>query len=275
MLSYPRFHLEFILDTDASDRGTNAVLSQVQDGEEKVIAYASRTLSKAEQNYSMTKREMLAFVYYMILPLRSEICRQNRPRCVTVAYKLQGAGGQVACWLEKLADFDFQVQSRHGIPHGNADGLSRRPSEGVNQPNQDPVVSKVPERASTAADLRSQQIADPVISHVLGWRETQTEPPLKSELKGFSQRVYNLCTLDALEVQEGMLYRHWENEGGTVAKSLLVASQSLVNKVLTDLHDAPTTGHLGVTKTLAKLRQQFYWPNQRQDVVHQGIHWKE
>ena len=46
VLSFPRFHLEYILDTDASDTGIGAVLSQVHDGLEKVIAYASRTLTK-------------------------------------------------------------------------------------------------------------------------------------------------------------------------------------------------------------------------------------
>ena len=63
-LCYPRFDEEFILDTNASDFGTGAVLSEIQDGEEKVIAYASRTLSKSERNYSVTKRELLALVFY-------------------------------------------------------------------------------------------------------------------------------------------------------------------------------------------------------------------
>ena len=49
VLSYFRFDLGFILDRDASDFGIGAVLSQVQDGEEKVTAYANRSLSKSEQ----------------------------------------------------------------------------------------------------------------------------------------------------------------------------------------------------------------------------------
>jgi len=55
---------EFILDTDASAYAIGAVLSQVQDGRERVIAYGSRCLDKPERNYCVTGREMLAVVYF-------------------------------------------------------------------------------------------------------------------------------------------------------------------------------------------------------------------
>ena len=54
-----------MLDTDASDRGIGAVLSQFQDGVEKPIAFASRTLSKSERNYCVTRRELLAVVEFV------------------------------------------------------------------------------------------------------------------------------------------------------------------------------------------------------------------
>jgi hypothetical protein len=55
----------FILDTDASNWATGAVLLQNQNGTERVIAYASRKLSKAEVNYCVTRRELLAVVYFL------------------------------------------------------------------------------------------------------------------------------------------------------------------------------------------------------------------
>ena len=53
---------EFILDTDASEHAVGAVLSQVHDGEEKIIWYFSRLYREAERNYYTTRKELLAVV---------------------------------------------------------------------------------------------------------------------------------------------------------------------------------------------------------------------
>ena len=63
ILSLPENDGTYILDTDACDTGLGAVLSQIQSGEEKIIAYASRTMSAAERKYETTRKELLALVY--------------------------------------------------------------------------------------------------------------------------------------------------------------------------------------------------------------------
>jgi hypothetical protein len=63
LLALPRFNLSFILDTDASGEGLGAVLSDVIDGREHVITYASRMLTKSERKYCATRQEMLALVW--------------------------------------------------------------------------------------------------------------------------------------------------------------------------------------------------------------------
>lgn len=62
VLAYPLPHGDYILDTDASNVGIGAVLSQIQNNKEKVIAYGSKKLDKTQQKYSVTRRELLAMV---------------------------------------------------------------------------------------------------------------------------------------------------------------------------------------------------------------------
>jgi len=61
--AHPRFDLHFILSCDASNYAISAILSQLQNGKERPISFASRMLNKAERNYSTTHRELLAVVF--------------------------------------------------------------------------------------------------------------------------------------------------------------------------------------------------------------------
>ena len=61
ILAYADYTKPFRLNTDASTEGLGAVLYQTQDdGTERVISYASRSLSKSERNYDAHKLEFLA-----------------------------------------------------------------------------------------------------------------------------------------------------------------------------------------------------------------------
>ena len=62
ILALPINEGTFVLDTDASDVGLGAVLSQIQHGEEKVIAFASRILCGPELKYEVTRKELLTVV---------------------------------------------------------------------------------------------------------------------------------------------------------------------------------------------------------------------
>jgi len=65
ILTLPNEHDVFMLDTDASEESIGSVLSQVQDGEEKVVAYSGRTLTAGERNYCIYRKELHAVVYFV------------------------------------------------------------------------------------------------------------------------------------------------------------------------------------------------------------------
>ena len=131
ILAMPNDQGEFVLDTDASDRAIGAVLSQRQDGVERVIAYASRSLDRREQNYCVTRKELLAIVHFLKYFKQYLLGRTFKVRTDHAALSwlrhTPDPIGQQARWLEQLEEFDFVVEHRPGVRHGNADSLSRRP----------------------------------------------------------------------------------------------------------------------------------------------------
>ena len=134
VLEFPDYTGTFVLDTDASNTSLGAVLSNVINGEERPLVYASRVLSKTETNYSTTKREALAvvqavkwfkpYIWGVKFVLRTDhsslqwLFRQKEPDGMT--FRMQ----------QQLQEFDFNVVHRAGAKHGNADGLSSMLEEG-------------------------------------------------------------------------------------------------------------------------------------------------
>ena len=129
ILTFPDYSKQFILDTDASDTGIGGVFSQVQDGEERVVAYASRSLSKAERRYCVTRKELLAVVHFTkhFRPylLGHHFVLRTDHSSLTWLQNFKEPEGQLARWLEKLQEFDFEIVHRRGRKHMNADALSR------------------------------------------------------------------------------------------------------------------------------------------------------
>jgi transposase InsO family protein len=130
-LSYPSPNGPFILDTDASDKAIGAVLSQVQNGETKVICFASHILLRAQKKYCTTRKELLAVVKFCrffrhYLLGRPFTVRTDHGSLVWLM-RFKHLEGQLARWMEELSQYDMQIVHRPGRKHLNADGLSRIP----------------------------------------------------------------------------------------------------------------------------------------------------
>ncbi len=123
---------EFILDTDASNVGIGAVLSQRQeDGTEKVVAYASRTLTKPERNYCVTRRELLAVVafvkYFKQYLYGQKFTVRSDHGALRWLTNFRNPEGQLTIWMEILSEYNFTIEHRAGRIHQNADALSCKP----------------------------------------------------------------------------------------------------------------------------------------------------
>ena len=131
IMAYPLLHGTFTLDTDASDTAIGAVLSQEQDGNERVIAYASRSLSSAEKNYCVTDKELLAVRYFIeyfrqyLLGVEFKIRTDHQ--ALVWLFSLKEPKERIARWIEILSAYKFSVEYRPGKKHGNADAMSRCP----------------------------------------------------------------------------------------------------------------------------------------------------
>ena len=137
ILAYPQRDVDFILDTDASKSAIGAVLSQEQDGKERVIAYASKTLNRAEENYCVTRRELLAIVTFLKHFRHYLYGQRVRVRTDHSALKwllnFKNPEGQLARWLEVITQYQLTLEHRAGRIHMNADSLSRRPCRQCNR----------------------------------------------------------------------------------------------------------------------------------------------
>lgn len=290
-LAFADFNLPFILEVDASHIGLGAVLSQEQQGKIRPIAYASRSLSPAEKNYSSMKLEFLGMKWAMTDKFREYLWGQqctvwtdNNPLSHLGTAKL---GATEQRWEAELAAFNYTIRYRPGRTNRNADALSRQPVGLLGQTTesstlgtaipvlvqqttrcQDPplaiqmAVSAFPSR--TLEELRRLQAADPTIGAFLPFWLTQgpPDPTVHRKLLG-STRVL-LQQWDRVVGADGLLYRRtFRPDGGEEVRQLLLPA-CLKEEVLQQLHN--DHGHQGVERTTELIRLRCYWPGMGEDI---------
>ncbi|MGL5706847.1 MAG: reverse transcriptase domain-containing protein [Aeromonas sp.] len=261
VLAFPNLNIgagEFILDTDASDTGIGAVLSQKDEtGLERVISYASRALTKAERNYSTTRRELLALVHYIkhfrhYLLGRKFFARTDH-QALRWLRNFKDPEGQVARWQEQLQEYDFECVHRPGTRHMNADALSRLHEQQINT-----VSCRVADASVWAQD----QMSDGNFKIIYDRIQSAGVKPTKSEMA--DQSWETLCLWTAwpyLTMEDGILYyKH-----GPHYHKRIVVPHAKVSCILEQLHTE--LGHAGQNKMDHAARERFWWPNLRQDIA--------
>ena len=321
ILAYPDFPHEFILHTDASATALGAVLCQLKGGQENVIAYWSRQLTKPERNYSTIEREALAVVaaikefYPYLYGFNFTLFTDHNP--LTALKEMKDVGGRIARWMLFLQQFTFCIKYKPGKVHGDADALSRRPagdnsgegsggdnggdnggegsggdnrgdnggegSGGDNRGDNDGEVSGGDNRGTGESDGGQERKFGVVGSYNSGdhitavtFQATFTsnediqssqrgDKDLKPLLDGMLDGKIPSSTHPGLRkcfLTNGILCREYVENGVTHHTQIVVPS-NLRNTVLCQLHDH--SGHLGLKKTLGKVKERFYWPRYESD----------
>lgn len=243
VLSCPDHSKPFQIHTDASDYGIGAVLTQNIDGNERVIAYMSKSLSKQERNYSTTEREALA----VLTAIEHWRCYVDNGQKFTVytdhaALKwflnLNNPTGRLARWGVRLSMFNFEIKHRRG-------------SENV-----------VP-------DLLSRSI--PISS--LDAVKTVTSNP-KQTSDSWYLNIYNGCQSSPTsflnyQVSNNKLYK-FKKSLNPLTKEFEwkeVIPVEYRKEIIDQNHSEPIAGHFGIFKTFKRLALRYYWPGMYSDVV--------
>ncbi|KAI0214933.1 hypothetical protein LSAT2_033045 [Lamellibrachia satsuma] len=301
VLGFADYSKPFIVETDASDLGLGAVLSQVQDGKTRIIACASRGLRKSEKNksnYSSKKLELLALKWAVCDKFRDYLLggefilyTDNNP--LTYLMKSTKLPAVEQRWAAALAPFNFEIKYRSAKHNANADALSRLTPPGkvpsdidscfeeltrttklpaalrvnvveANEGAQEIVDESIGTLPSISpSDMRELQQNDDVLKRVIWYRNLGRHPDASERPDESKATLALLAMGHRLIERDGVLYRHITTPAGIQREQLLLPS-CLQDTTLRGLHDE--AGHQGVERTEALVRERCYWVGIREDV---------
>ena len=247
--------LPITLAADASSYGIGAVISHtLPSGEERPIAFASRSLSKCEQNYSQVEKEALSLIFgikkfYQYLfgrhftlitdhkPLTTILGPKNAIPILTAA-RLQR-------WALFLTGFNYDIQYKSTSKHGNADGLSRLPL-GVRPKEDDTLDIHILSACSdtlpiTSKMIRTETRRDPILSQVMDYTLNGWPSQKLIELQPYFTRRHELTVI------QGCLLWGYR----------VIVPPKFRSILLHELHE----GHIGVVKMKGIARSYIWWPN--------------
>jgi hypothetical protein len=295
VLAFADYSKPFVLHTDASLDGLGAVLYQEQDGKERVIGYASRSLSSSERNYPVHKLEFLALKWAVTDKFHDYLYgnnfkakTDNNPLTyVLSSAKLDATGHR---WVSELANYNFGIEYKSGKSNIDADALSRikwpQASFRINSQSVNAILGKpsvglvetlcfaqnvIPHSGGSnirpIGDWAGRQRQDRLLKKVVNILETSVgypnplEPGTLSSISpeglAFEQQWGSFC------MRDGVLYR--QRKDGEEVGYQLVLPETYRSRALWGCHN--DVGHMGRERSLELVRERFWWPGMTRDVT--------
>ena len=246
--------LPITLAADASAYGVGAVISHVfPDNSEHPIAFASRTLTASEQNYSHLEKEALALIFGVqkfhryLYGRKFNLITDHKP-LTTILGPKKGipslAAARLQRWAILLSAYDYNIHYKSTTEHGNADGLSRLPLP-VTTPSLDTQsattfnIGQIQALPVTFQHIQKATRRDPVLGKVYHYVIGGWPSHVPDELKPYKNRETELST-----------------ENGCLMWGVrVVVPQSLHAQVLKTIH----ANHPGIARMKAIARSYFWW----------------
>ena len=269
ILRFPDFTRDFLVYTDASGFGVGAILGQVQQfdktDQEVVIAYYSKHLTERQQRWGVTEREALAILLAVqnfhpyLYGRRFTVYTDHKP--LEWLMNLKKPNSRLLRWSLELQQYDIAIGYKPGKTHQNADCLSRIPVNTVNNittewhsaQRVDPFcrsMLRTIARSNRTSNDSLQDLLTPTASsgNQTDIPDERDEPPNINRSK--RKPRYILLTGNLLGTKKGQI----------------VVPKSKITAVLKRYHDHKLAGHLGITKTLNRIKARFIWPKMEKDI---------
>ena len=302
VLKYADYTKPFRLHTDASFTGLGAVLYQNHDGVDRVVAYASRSLSGPETRYDAHKLEFLALKWAITDRFHEylyggnfEVHTDNNPLTYVLKTAKLDAMGQR--WVASLANYNFSLHYRSGRQNIDADALSRIEwSRDKSEPAKlggeavkaamEGCLAKgmtlaelycAPEAIQikalttsaevgdfTKAKWKREQESDPDFGPIAKREEIRNTRDEKKDLAALGVKQGYLNNVDLFRRRGGLLYRVTKVKKKSEKVWQFVLPKKYHKEAIEACHN--DMGHLGRNRTLALLKDRFYWPNMYEDV---------
>ena len=295
VLAYADYKRPFVLHTDVSTTRLGVVLYQKQeDGKERVIAYASQTLNRAEQNYVAHKLEFLALKWAVtdhfhkyLYGATFEVYTDNNPLTyILTTAKLDATGYR---WVASLGPYNFSLHYKPGKLNSDADALSRIDwqSVGVQEVKatmdlaqvdrsvivEPSVFQDTVENISTMKSLRTgdstrqwqqRQQEDPEIRTIIQMIKNETWAHYRYGKKDPESMKSYIKVRSELVVHQGLLYRKISLKNRDEDTYQFVVPTDFRRTALSLAHD--NFGHLGIDRTTVLMTDRFYWPKMAEEI---------